>query len=306
MKKGVVSHFASNVQEAFRQTYFNVSKLIEQTNGPHNKVPVLLNELQRFNATLAEYNQRFKHQKQTVKMEDQLFPKINFYRMSLFSYQLGLYTTELMKLSCMNPPKEARKKFNASIPVHQALLLQNQMINMFLQNQTFYRFELLGNYSDDISIIMEKNKEFSSSIDPLFKDTILSSYFKGINLFDLYFRYCETLYQEGVYKSCLVAYQRCIQESREVEGKFYSTPEEIWQLKVMQAMCFYKIGLIHTRQQGKFEILGKEPLDDALKYWFDQAHNALPEQTFEEMDKITGYHFLLYSELDRELPKLLG
>ena len=132
---------ASSMQELFHQTRGNCLNIIKFTNHPQAKVPLLLTELQGYNVKMSEFNTRFKHIKQTVQEEDQLYPKLNYLKLSMFGYQLGLYITELMKLSCMNPAKELRKTFNASIPIHQSLMMQNQMINMFLQVQVFSNME---------------------------------------------------------------------------------------------------------------------------------------------------------------------
>jgi len=300
----------ASMQEVYQNSVGMCSKIMNQVNHPQEKVPLLLTIIQQYNNYLGEFHQRFKHERQTTIHEKQLLPKLNFLKMYLFGFQLGFYTTELMKLSCMNPPRAQRTKFHASIPLHQGLLLQNQMLGMYSQNLAFYKYDLLGQYPDNMEEIKENYREMTLKIHPLFEHTLLGSYCKGVNLFDLYFRYAESLYGEKIYKTAITSYQRCVEESSVVNGKFYSTPDELWQLSVMTSMCLLRLGFLHakklTEKPVSIETLQE---DSSLKYWFDKAKSELPKETYEEItndpaNEIPGYHYLLYCELKRELNKL--
>ncbi|KAF0976958.1 hypothetical protein FDP41_004253 [Naegleria fowleri] len=306
--------FTNSMQELLQRTYGNCSKLLQLHMGhPQTKLPLLMNEVQRFNAGMKEFHSRFQHQTQTMPLEKQLYPKLSFLKLSVFGYQLGFYTTETMKLACLNPPKKERTSFVAGIPIHQSILLQNQLVNMFFMIQNFYKFELLGQHPEEYEEILQFYKNITSQIDPLFENTLLSSFCVGVNVFDLLFRYSETLYAEGIYSDSEKSIRRCIEESANASEKCYKTHQQVWRFKVMESMCLYRLGQLHARKIGELDKLSKELLQDnpALKYWFDTAKKCMPQETLDEISNsdpsvIPGYHQLLYMELKKGLDKLVS
>ncbi|KAG2388274.1 hypothetical protein C9374_000438 [Naegleria lovaniensis] len=308
------SLIAASMQELLNRTYGNCDKLLRVHVGhPQTKLPLLLNQVQQFNSQMKEFNSRFQHEKQTMPLEKQLYPKLGFLKLSIFGYQLGFYTTETMKLACLNPPKKERTTFTAGIPIHQALLLQNQLVNLFFTTQNFYKHELLGQHSEEYEEILQFYKNSTGQIDPLFENTLLSSFCVGVNAFDLLFRYSETLYAEGIYTEAEKSIRRCIEESSNASEKCYKTPQQVWRFKVMESMCMYRLGQLHARKIGELDKLSKEVLQEnpALNYWFETAKKCMPQETYDEISKpdptaIPGYHQLLYMQLEKGLDKLVS
>ncbi|KAL9657592.1 hypothetical protein ABK040_012672 [Willaertia magna] len=298
--------FASSMQFLFHEMKVKVCKTINVIHSPSERVPLLINHLKIINLELEQFHCRFKH----IKNINLLEPKLNFLKLAYFNLQLGFYTTELMKIPILNPP--IRNKFNPSIPIHQSVLLQNQLLQMFKNIQSFQQNEILKEHSDNYIELKKIINDYQNNIDDMFKYILGNC--KGINLFDIYFRYGETLFKENIFKSSDIAFRHCIEEFEIAKKNHFKSENERIELTIMKSFVHYRqaclIYIISNPQlKDNNELIENIPDNIPKGYWdayFNQSlivFKTLPNDL--NIFQYSGFIIHLYETLKKELPKYI-